>query len=293
MTCYFRHMAALAASAVLFVAQSVSAAPIWQVNPLGTGASSAIPLSVASVGGVGFVQIIPNADASNGFQFIEHGAYQLQQPGTGAEFSGADLTVTYTVGGSGNFLDPFALRFTSGSIGLYADTTHDFATDTAHYGADNGTLIARFSVFDGGINTTGLVSVRALVDTGSLMAGYLFSENGVDLATDSGISMELGVFNQTTDPDPLLVAEIVCGLAGYAGAGCGGTPAEFMNSPLAFTVKDGGFATVIASVPEPGSLALLLSGLIMLACSVQWPVVAWPSARKSHAHVTRLRRHAG
>lgn len=265
MTCFFRCITALAAAAAMLMAQSAAAAPIWQVNPLGTGLSGAAALSVADVGGVGFVQIIPNGDASGGFQFIEHGAYQLLQPGAGTAFSGADLTVTYAVGGSGSFLNPFALRFTSGSISLYADTNRDFATDAAHYGADNGTLIARFNVFDGGIDATGLVSVKALVNAGSLLAGYLFSERGVDLAGVSGTSIELGIFNQTTDPDPLLVAEIVCGLAGYAGPGCDGAPGEFANSPLAFTVRDGGFASVIASVPEPGSIVLLLAGLVMLA----------------------------
>lgn len=271
MTCFFRYITAFAAAAALFTTQGAAAAPIWQANPLGTGLSGATSLSVADVGGVGFVQIIPNGDASGGFQFIEHGAYQLLQPGTGTAFSGADLTVTYAVGGSGSFLAPFALRFTTGSISLYADTTHDFATDTAHYGADNGTVIARFNVFDGGIDATGLVRVKALVDAGSLLAGYLFSERGVDLAGVSETSIELGILNQTTAPDPLLVAEVVCGLAGYTGAGCDGTPTEFANSPLAFTVRDGGFASVIASVPEPASVVLLLSGLILLACSTPSP----------------------
>jgi len=43
----------------------------------------------------------------------------------------------------------------------------------------------------------------------------------------------------------------------------------FVSSSQDFTVSDDGFASVIAGVPEPGSTALLLSGLIMLACSVR------------------------
>lgn len=264
MTRFSRLLIPFAASASLLITHGAAAAPVWQINPLGTGASGATTLSAADVGGVGFVQVIPDAEHPGAFQFIERGAYQLLQPGTGTAFSGADLTVSYTASGIGSFLDPTALRFTMGTINLYSDTTYDFGTTTAHYGADNGTPIARFNVFDGGINALGLVSVKAIVEAGSVLAGYLFSEGGADLANSPATWINLGVFNQTTDPDPLLVSEIVCGLVAYAGPGCDGTPTEFANSPLAFTVRDGGFAAVISAVPEPGTIALVLAGLAML-----------------------------
>jgi len=281
MTRFTKFIATLAASTTLFAAQGASAAPTWQVNPLGTGPTGAINTSVLDVGGVGFVQIIPSADASGSFQFVEHGAYQLLQPGTGTAFPGADLTVSYSVSGVGSFLDPLALKFTAGSINMFSDINHDFGSDAAHYGADNGTLIARFNVFGGGIDATGLVSVKALIDAGSMLPGYLFSGSGVDLAGSAETSIELGVFNQTTAPDPLLVSEIVCGLAGHTGAGCNDSPAEFVNSPLAFTVRDGGFAAVIAAVPEPETLVLLLSGLIGLRLTVPRP----RRGREVHASV--------
>lgn len=274
---FSRFLAPLAASLALLATQA-SAAPVWQINPSGTGLGGAIPLSVAEAGGVGFVQVTPSAFGS--FQFVEHGAYQLLQPGTGTAFPAADMTVTYRVSGVGSFLDPTALQFSSGTISLFADAAHDFGTDAAHYGADNGTQIARFNIFGGGATPTGLVTMRALIEAGSLLAGYLFSADGQDLANSPGTSIELGVFNQIISPDALLVSEIVCGLAGYTGPGCDGSPGGFANSPFAFTVRDGGFVSVIAAVPEPGTILLLLTGVAILVCSTlkrRYPGTAMPA----------------
>jgi hypothetical protein len=38
----------------------------------------------------------------------------------------------------------------------------------------------------------------------------------------------------------------------------------FFNTPLAYTVRDGGYATITSSVPEPASLSLFLAGLCMV-----------------------------
>jgi len=269
-SCVSRLIVGILGAASLFVAQGAAATPAWQINPQGTGAAGAQSLSQVDVGGAGFVQIIPGTTDPTSYQFVENGAYQLLSPGTGTAFSGSDLTVSYSVLGSGSFLNPLALQFTSGTISLYADANYDFGTDAGNFGADNGTLIALFNIFAGGVDSnTGLVTVTAALETGSLLAGYLFSADGTDLASTTGTTIELSVYNQLTNPDPLIVSEIVCGLAGYGGAGCDGTSSTFSNSALAFTVRDGGFASVIANVPEPATILLVLAGLLMAACSTR------------------------
>lgn len=260
-----RFLAPLLASTALLAAQNTSAAPTWQINPSGTGVGGAFPVSTAETSGVGFVQITPSAAAFGSFHFVEFGAYQVLQPGTSLPFSGTDMTVAYEVHGSGNLLDPTALRFSSGIITLYADAIHDFGTDGGHYGADNGTLVARFNVFGGGVYPSGLVGMNAMMEASSLLAGYLFAADGRDLANSHGTRIELSISNQTIVPDALLVSEVVCEMAGYLGPCCDGTGAEFVNSPFAFTVHDGGFATVIAAeLPEPETAVLLLTGLVAL-----------------------------
>ena len=242
------------------------AAPTWQINTLGTGAIDAVTVSSVTVGGVGYVQIIP--DGQGGFTFFEHGAYQLLSSNGGTPFGTQDITVAYNVLGAGNF-DNYgnllALQFNSGSINLFVDSQFDFATSAGNYGADNGTPLASFSIFSGGVDATRLASVNAQLIQGSLLAGYLFDANGQDLASADNVLMQLAIYNQPTLPDALLVSEIVCGMAGSTGSGCDGTP--FANTPLAFVVRDGGSLT-LSSVPEPGSIGLLLAGLGMI------PVVA-------------------
>lgn len=244
--------------------QSAHALPQWKINPEGSGLDGAQNVSSLPVGGVGFVQIIPDAIDPTTFQIVEYGAYQLLQPGTNAAFSEKDLTVSYSVMGSGSFLNPLALHFSSGAIELFSDTTYDFATNATHYGVDNGTLVGKFSVYDGNLASSGLVTVRATLDAGSLLPGYLFAGNGTDLAGATNTSMELGIFNEVANPDANLVSGIVCGLANFAGPGCDGSPIPFFNTPLAYTVRDGGYASITSSVPEPASLSMFLAGLCVL-----------------------------
>jgi opacity protein-like surface antigen len=147
----------LCALALALSSQAAQAAPEWKINPDGTGAGSATTVSTLDVGGAGFVQILPDIDGPT-FQFVEHGAYQVLKA-----FGTRDLTVTYSVSGTGDFWNPAALRFTSGAIDLYADPISDFASAASNYGADNGTHVARFSVFDGGVTPFGMVGVQASI----------------------------------------------------------------------------------------------------------------------------------
>lgn len=245
-----RIKSALFTLATALFAHTAQAAPDWQINLSGQGIAGATAVSEVQVGGVGFVEILPSSPTD--FTFVEHGAYRLAMPGA------QEITVTYSVIGSGLFANPFALHFNSGSINLFADPGFDFATGAAHYGANNGSFLGSFSIFDGGVANTGMISLSARLDAGSLVSGYFFDAGGNDLANADNVLMQLGVFNETTAPDALLVSEIVCGLAGYAGPGCDGTP--YANSPMAFTVRDGG-AISLAAVPEPATSALLIAGL--------------------------------
>lgn len=250
-----RHLAHLTCALGLTLGiQSAHAATGWQINPEGLGVAGATAVSAADVGGVGFVQIVPSTTTPGDFTFFEHGAYQLLQTGSTNPFGARDITVSYEVTGVGNFTNPFALNFTSGSIKLFSDANFDFGSANSNYGADNGTAIGSFSVFGGGILNNGLITLQAQLDAGSLLSGYLFDANGNDMTNAAKVLLQLGVYNQTTTPDALLVSEIICGMSGYGGPGCDGTP--FVNSPLAYAVRDGGSVSLTA-VPEPASLALL------------------------------------
>lgn len=253
---------ALGIVALAVTTQSALAAD-WQINPAGGGVAGASSVSTIKVGGDGFVQILPDSNNSGAFTFIEYGAYRALNADGSAPFGASDLTVTYSVSGTGNFYDPSALRLNSGSINLFSDPNFDFATSTGSYGADNGNLVASFSVFAGYVaNSSGLVAVKASGVAGSFTQGYLFDSNGTDLALLPAVLLELNIFNQPNMPGSLQVTEIACGMAGYAGPGCDGS--SFVPSPLAYTVQDAGSVS-ISAVPEPDAAALLLAGLGLVA----------------------------
>lgn len=256
------------------------AAPTWQINTAGTGPAGATALASLDVAGVGFVQILPDANDPLAFTFIEHGAYRAVQADGTTPFGGNDLTIRYMVGGSGSFLDPSVIRFDSGNIELYSDPAFDFGTTAGNYGADNGTLVARLSVLGGGTAPGGLVTMEAAVIAGSLLPGYFFAADGTDFAALAKVVFSLGVFNQPTLPDALMVSEIICGMAGYAGPGCNG--AEYVNTPLAFAVRDGGYVSVTA-VPEPPTAGLAIAGLGLLAAGTWRRKAPTPLPRRTWA----------
>jgi len=262
----FKHYAksirlGLSALAIAVSAQSAFAASAWQINPLGSGLAGASSVSAINVGGVGFVQLLPNGIDSPLFTFIETGVYRALNADGSGPFGANDLTVTYSVSGTGNFLDASALHLNTGSINLYADPNFDFGTSTATYGADNGTKVGSFDIFSGYVAQTGLVTVNANGVAGSILSGYLFNAEGADLATLSNVQLQLSIFNRPIWPvDSMLVSEIICDMAGYKGGGCDGDGTPFIPTQFAFAVQDGGSVT-ISAVPEPETLTLLLAGL--------------------------------
>lgn len=245
--------------ALAVFAQSALAADSWQINPQGSGESGASAVSTLDVGGIGFVQMLPDAINPGLFTFIEHGAYQAFSPGSSSRFAGNEITVAYSVSGSGSFDDPGALRLTAGRIELFSDSNRDFGSMATNYGADNGIHIASFDVAYGyPANSQGLVVVNAIGVAGSFASGYLVNSAGTDLATLSNVQLQLALFNQAIMPDGPMIAGVVCGLAAACPEG------NYTPSPLAFTVQDSG-AVSISAVPEPESAAMFLAGLGLLA----------------------------
>jgi len=247
------HLArSLCALGLAFGVQVAQAAPAWQINTSGSGLAGATPIAtVAEVGGVGFVQVVPHP-VTGQLSFIENGAYQLQQSGSG----GQDITVLYSV--AGNLSSMGIPSFTSGSISLFADSNRDFGSAAAIYGANNGTPLASFSVIGGGFISANEIGLQASLDAGSLLRGYLFDGSGRDMIDAAQVTLNLVVKNEKATPDSLEIAEIVCGLSGFPGPGCNGMP--FFNADPFFFVKDGGYVS-LSAIPEPGSMALFVAAL--------------------------------
>jgi len=250
---------------VLAAASQTYALDNWYFNPLGTGFADATGVSELTVGGFGFIEQSLSWHYI-GIEFEEHGAYRVMAPALPA---GVEVTATYSVEGQVALLSN---GFSGGTISLYSDADPDFGSTEGIFGADNGVLIAQFSVIGGMVNPIDRqAGMQAGIIPGSMPAGYFFDPFGTDLSNLSGVWLSLGVQSQVIDPSGTnVVSELACEYGGFAGSACIGEAYAAAPFDLAYaTVQDVGTATLtyngsapIVAVPEPTSALMMLAGVL-------------------------------
>ncbi|MHB1186276.1 PEP-CTERM sorting domain-containing protein [Thiobacillus sp.] len=158
-------------------------------------------------------------------------------------------------------------------VGSSATATKDYGSTTGIFGADNGTLIGKFQL-NFGTGTVGITGVpngliTIILEPTTLLAGYFFDTNGVDLSTlVDGVTGNGPLFGFVTTNASLndavnatVNSEIVQQLAGDASLTPNPDGITYgSDAPDRFVVGNNG--QYRWSVPEPGMIALLGMGLL-------------------------------
>ena len=273
---FLKKLACAAAVAVSFAGAAHAEVVLndWVFNPAGTGFAAGQTVNeYLDVNGNAFIQINPTGGSS--FSFSEHAVFNIVQADSNSQlfpvnYPGGNISATFEATGTGNFSGAFT--FSGGTIRMYQNATNQYGTSAGYYGADQGNMIAEFTVLAGGggrvdasgsPTNNGQVTVFAKADQGSLDSGYFFRENGQDLSTESIMAFAFTNANTVAKPTDMLVDEVACQYASFSGNGCNGQ--AYANTPGNFFVSNNG-QFKLAEVPEPGSLALF--GIAMLGAGV-------------------------
>ena len=235
----------------------------WVFNPVGGGFAGGQEINeYLDVNGNAFIQLTGTGPGT--FSFVEHAAFNLVQADSNGQlfplnYPGGNITATFVANGSGNFSGAF--QFAGGTIRMYQNPINNqFATNVGTYGADQGNLIAEFTVLPGGGGNVdangsplnnGQISVFAKATAGMLTPGYFFRGTGEDLSGEDILSFAFTNANTIGDPTTVTEDELACEFAGY----CGPDFRQNVAGKHFYVSNNGQFK--LAEVPEPGSLALL------------------------------------
>lgn len=222
-------------SQVLFLVAAFSAGPShaflenWYLDPDGaSGTIGRVSISeFLDVVGASYIQT-STPTPSGAYTFSQWGAINSNFHDGGVGYTdaggntfGGELTALFATTGSATLGGPLSFA-PGGVIEMYSQNTRNFGTNTASptiYGANDGTLIARFSIVGGGgqVDTTGIPNgLFTLQGRATFMApGYFFSTDGVtDLSTQIGPNGQIFGFattnaSRTGNPSTTVVTQLV------------------------------------------------------------------------------------
>lgn len=237
----------------------------WKLDADGAGGGgAAVNVSeFMDLIGASYIETTPNPTYP-AFTFKDAGAFRVAGlDGTKAAPSSAEITAVFTGTGSGTLNGAINFNTTS-TFDMYSDTAFDFGTTNGTFGADNGTKIGTFqlSFGTGNVDPSGIPNGQLTLKflATSLLSGYFFDQNGIDLSTKVADGLLFGFVTTNASFTGNPTTEVVNEIAGELYQNAFGAPANTNTPPGDFYVSNNG--QYRWSVPEPGSLALIGAGLM-------------------------------